>query len=382
MTQRHLAVLTLEVDRARRATPRSSSPRSCSTARTARTSTTTPAGRMGEATDPRKAAAFAERVLVPRLHYAREDRMMLGYQCAQLADDHRGRGRPLARDRRRGRDGPARGRGPRQDGLPGRGRRRATRSAWSRPSAYHSSRGVPVKELSDRCDRTLDRAAQHDVAHYHREQREWFDRFWESSDVQVDGSEAVRTRPARRAAGHPVQPVQPRPGERPRRRAGRGRQGRDAARATRATTSGTPRSTSSRSSPTRSPDAARNLHALPAPDAARGPAPGPGDGPERGAVPVAHDQRRGGVGLLRRGHGPGAHRRRHRLRADPVRRGDRRPRLPGPRRASTSSSRPSRMWADLGFWRSNGERPVVPHPRRHRARTSTRPSSTTTCSPT
>ena len=33
--------------------------------------------------------------------------------------------------------------------------------------AYHSSRGVPVKELSDRCDRTLDRAAHHDVDHYH-----------------------------------------------------------------------------------------------------------------------------------------------------------------------------------------------------------------------
>ena len=37
---------------------------------------------MGEATDPRKAVVFADRVLEPRLHYAREDRMMLGYQCA------------------------------------------------------------------------------------------------------------------------------------------------------------------------------------------------------------------------------------------------------------------------------------------------------------
>ena len=30
--------------------------------------------------------------------------------------------------------------------------------------AYHSSRGVPVRELSDRCDRTLDRAARHGPA--------------------------------------------------------------------------------------------------------------------------------------------------------------------------------------------------------------------------
>ena len=41
----------------------------------------------------------------------------------------------------------------------------------------------------------------------------------------------------------------------------------------------------------------------------------------------------------------------------------------------------ARMWADLGFWRSNGERrpstsTASPGP------TSTRPSSTTTCSPT
>ena len=30
-----------------------------------------------------------------------------------------------------------------------------------KPVAYHTSRGVPVRELSDRCDRTLDRAARH-----------------------------------------------------------------------------------------------------------------------------------------------------------------------------------------------------------------------------
>ena len=41
----------------------------------------------------------------------------------------------------------------------------------------------------------------------------------------------------------------------------------------------------------------------------------------------------------------------------------------------------ARMWADLGFWRSNGER-VASTSTASPAPTSTRPSSTTTCSPT
>ena len=52
-------------------------------------------------------------------------------------------------------------------------------------------------------------------------------------------------------------------------------------------------------------------------DAARRRAAGPG--PERRAVPVADDQRRGGVGLLRGRHGAVPHRRRHRVRAVQVR---------------------------------------------------------------
>src|SRR5690606_36740239 len=61
---------------------------------------------------------------------------------------------------------------------------------------YHSSKGVPVPELSDRCDRTLDRVSRESVADLKAEQREWFDAFWASSDVQVgatpDIQQAVR----------------------------------------------------------------------------------------------------------------------------------------------------------------------------------------------
>jgi alpha,alpha-trehalose phosphorylase len=50
--------------------------------------------------------------------------------------------------------------------------------------AYHTSRGLPVRELSDRCRRTLDRAARHDVDHWLEEQRRWYDAFWAASDVE------------------------------------------------------------------------------------------------------------------------------------------------------------------------------------------------------
>ena len=88
------------------------------------------------------------------------------------------------------------------------------------------------------------------------------------------------------------------------------------------------------------PEVARNALHFRSRDAARRPRAGPRDGAERRAVPVAHDQRRGGVGVLRGRHGPGAHRRRHRLRP-----GASTSRPPATRaswsaRASTSSSRP------------------------------------------
>lgn len=142
---------------------------------------------MGES-DPRKAAAFVNRVLEPRLHYAREDRMLLGYQCANskmtiaVAADHwidsADEVETVLRED--------------EDLTKMVFRVEATRGNTIRlvkAVAYHTSRGVPVRELSDRCDRTLDRAAHHDVAHYHAEQRAWFDDFWAGCDVEVTAAE-------------------------------------------------------------------------------------------------------------------------------------------------------------------------------------------------
>jgi alpha,alpha-trehalose phosphorylase len=54
-------------------------------------------------------------------------------------------------------------------------------------AAYHTSRGVPAAELAARCGRTLDRAMAAGAAALEADQRRWLDGFWERSDVVVHG---------------------------------------------------------------------------------------------------------------------------------------------------------------------------------------------------
>ena len=149
------------------------------------------AAAMGEGMDPRKAQAFDERVLLPRLSYADETRMALGYMCNRskmtvtVAADHLLSSEEPVDTIVRHEDDLAKtvfraelheGNTIRIDKL----------------VAYHSSRGVPARELSDRCDRTLDRARSHGAAFYHDEQRRWFDDFWANSDVEVAGQPEIQ----------------------------------------------------------------------------------------------------------------------------------------------------------------------------------------------
>jgi alpha,alpha-trehalose phosphorylase len=53
--------------------------------------------------------------------------------------------------------------------------------------SYHTSTGVPCEELSDRCLRTLRRAADSGVDTLHAEHRAALDDFWEHADVEIDG---------------------------------------------------------------------------------------------------------------------------------------------------------------------------------------------------
>ncbi|GAB2881330.1 glycoside hydrolase family 65 protein [Nocardioides pacificus] len=184
MTQRHLALLTLEITMLQGDAPVVISSQILNR-QDGKDEYHVAAAAMGEGIDPRKHGGFEERVLFPRLDYAHEDRMLLGYQCANsrmtiaVAADH-----VLETDNHfdvlvASEDDLGK-MVFEVDAVEGR-RIRLTKTV-----SYHTSRGVPVRELSDRCDRTLDRARHHGVERYHAEQREWFDRFWERSDVLVD----------------------------------------------------------------------------------------------------------------------------------------------------------------------------------------------------
>ena len=185
MTQRHLALLTLEVRMLTGDAPIVISSQLLNR-QDGQDEYHTPYEAMGEGTDPRKAAAFDQRVLLPRMHYATEDRMLLGYQCARsqmtiaVAADHRLETANEHEVLVRGTEdlGKTVFRIEAREGEPIR---------LEKVVSYHTSRGVPVRELSDRCDRTLDRALRHSVAHYAEEQRAWYDRFWATSDVELDG---------------------------------------------------------------------------------------------------------------------------------------------------------------------------------------------------
>ncbi|MDQ0642438.1 glycoside hydrolase family 65 protein [Microbacterium murale] len=58
--------------------------------------------------------------------------------------------------------------------------------------SYHTSRGVPARELVDRCRRSLDRAGIEGVDEQFRRQREWLDAFWERSDVVIEGHDDLQ----------------------------------------------------------------------------------------------------------------------------------------------------------------------------------------------
>jgi len=190
MAQRHLAVLTLEVTMLSGDAPivissqlinRQDGEDEYHVRSTA----------MGEGVDPRKASRFEERVLLPRTHYATADRMLLGYECAgsrmtiAVAADHVIESDEPVETIVRSEEDLAKMvfRVEAREGSPIR---------LGKFVAYHSSRGLPVRELSDRCDRSLDRARRHGVDHHHDEQREWFADFWTHADIEVEAQPAVQ----------------------------------------------------------------------------------------------------------------------------------------------------------------------------------------------
>lgn len=142
---------------------------------------------MGEGWDPRKAESFESRVLEPQSHWSGDNRMILGWRTANskmtiavgvdhliettnrheaLIDADEDMGKMVFRVQA-------------EPGVP---------IKITKLVAYHTSRGVPVRELVDRCRRTLDRTRDQGVQQQYEDQKTWLDAYWERSDVQIEGS--------------------------------------------------------------------------------------------------------------------------------------------------------------------------------------------------
>ena len=284
-------------------------------------------GRARRGHDPRQARKFDRRVLDPRLqrHDDPDDpsggEVTLGYRCIEsgmtLACAYR---HEVHASCRRGRHRTSLTISPSRSSrsVPTQGRPSESRST-SRTTRRAACR--PRSSPTDATGRSI-APAHEGPASLRAEQR----------GVARRLLGAQRHRDRRRpggAAGRPLEPVPARPGLGPNARAGHRGQGGDRRRVRRSLLLGhrglrpaVPRL----HQPRRRPEAA----ALPVPHARRSPRPGRGAQPARRALPMAHHQRRGGIGLLRGRHGAVSHQRRHRVRTRAVPLRDRRHRVPRP----------------------------------------------------
>ncbi len=148
---------------------------------------------MGEGVDPRKAGQMNHRVLNPQSNWGTiaDGRVALGYQCTEsgmtiaVAADHRLETANNYTKRIQTDDDLAK-MTYRIDAEPGQP------IVLTKLVSYHTSRGVPSRELLDRCRRTLDRAHDEGLDKQFDDQRAWLDGFWERSDVEIPGQPEVQ----------------------------------------------------------------------------------------------------------------------------------------------------------------------------------------------
>lgn len=148
---------------------------------------------MGEGVDPRKAEALERRVLDPQHSRGslEDGRVELGFRTHDS-----GMTLAVAADHRLETANPSTTQVTVEDDLA-----KMTFRVDAQPGepitltkvvAYHTSRGVPVRELIDRCRRTLDRVREDGLDQQHADQRAWLDDFWARSDVEVPGHPEVQ----------------------------------------------------------------------------------------------------------------------------------------------------------------------------------------------
>ncbi|KQY56183.1 kojibiose phosphorylase [Aeromicrobium sp. Root495] len=145
------------------------------------------------AADPRKAEKLARRVLIPQAHDPEpvDGRLALAYKCAEsgmtlgVMTDHTLETENSFTQRVVTSDDLAKII-YRVDAQPGQ------TITLTKTVAYHTSRGVPGRELLDRCRRTLDRVQSEGIEKQYEDQCEWLDAFWERADVEIPGHRAIQ----------------------------------------------------------------------------------------------------------------------------------------------------------------------------------------------
>ncbi len=141
---------------------------------------------MGTGWDPRRAANLAGRVLQPRSKWDGGGRAVLAYSVTAsgmtlaVAADHSIETTDWYEERTQIEDDIAK-HVFRFNATPG------VTTRITKVVSYHTSRGVPTRELVDRCRRTLDRVKEVGTEAAFVAQRAWLDAFWERSDVEIGG---------------------------------------------------------------------------------------------------------------------------------------------------------------------------------------------------
>ncbi len=189
--ERHLAILRLEVVVENADAPVTISSQLLNRQDGGDVYTGTPKAAQKTGFDPRKAEKIAERVLQPDEYWQDGLRSVLSYRVADsgmtvaVVADHLIETENEYNARRLIEPDIAKNvfRVQAQQGVP----IRVTKLV-----SYHTSRGVPPRELVDRCRRTLDRAAAEGVEALLERQRDWLAEFWERSDVEIAGHDDLQ----------------------------------------------------------------------------------------------------------------------------------------------------------------------------------------------
>ncbi|MFT3873702.1 MAG: glycosyl hydrolase family 65 protein [Nocardioides sp.] len=140
----------------------------------------------GTIADPRKAEKIGRRVLIPAVSSIDEDhgRIRLGYRCAEsgmtlgVVVDHEISAPVDIRTQAH----IAEDEGKMIYRLQLEAGQTVT---LVKTASFHTAQHVPPRELIDRCERTLDRAAEEGLQRQFDDQRAWLDAYWQRSDVEL-----------------------------------------------------------------------------------------------------------------------------------------------------------------------------------------------------